>query len=310
MDYGILTEPQFGGTFADQVRLARWCEANDIAVFGRSDHYLFLGRSHHATDAFASLAGLAVATSTVTLAAMVSPISFRHPAVIAKMAATIDEMSGGRLLLGVGTGWMQEEHDAFGMELWPMRERFARLEEALQFLRAAFTPGAQGFTGRYYTLADVEVLPVPRGVEIMVGGGGDRKTPTLAGRYADEYNQFVDGHEALAARFEVFRAAAREAGRDPDSIRVSVVSQAIMGDDAAGYRERLAAEASLRSITVDVYEQRLERRAVLRGTPEQVRDQAAALAALGISRIYIQDVDPLGEIDTARLERAFAAVRG
>ena len=128
--------------------LARWCEDNEVAVFGRSDHYLFGNSSHHATDAFASLAGVARETTTAQLCVMVSPITFRHPGVIAKMAATIDEMSDGRMVLGVGTGWMEEEHTGFGLPFPEWKERFERLTESLGYLHAAFGRADQRYFGR------------------------------------------------------------------------------------------------------------------------------------------------------------------
>ena len=308
MDYGILTEPQIGGTYEAHVRLARFCENNGVAVFGRSDHYLWGTRSNHATDAFTALAGLARDTDTAKLCVLVSPITFRHPAVIAKSSATIDEMSGGRFILGVGTGWMQEEHDAFGLELWPMKERFERLEEALRYLRAAFA-GAE-FEGSYYRLTHDDILPRPHSLPIIVGGGGPKKTPTLAGRYADEYNQFSTTPDELQARFDVFRKAAADAGRDPDSILVSIVTQAYVGRDQAEYREIIAAGAQRRDIAEDEFEERLRSRNVLHGTPERVADYVATLRDLGVGRLYVQVLDPLDEVDTDALADVFAIVRG
>jgi alkanesulfonate monooxygenase SsuD/methylene tetrahydromethanopterin reductase-like flavin-dependent oxidoreductase (luciferase family) len=310
MDYGILTEPQIGGSYESQVRLARWCEDNGVTVFGRSDHYLFGNKSFHATDAFAALAGLARETTTAELCAMVSPITFRHPGVIAKMAATIDEMSGGRFILGLGTGWMQEEHDAFGLELWPMQERFARFEEALQYVRAATSPGARGFDGEFYSLAEVDVLPVPGRLRIMVGGGGPRKTPTLAGRYADEYNQFGDAPDELVPRLEVFRQAATDADRDPDDIVVSVVLQAVVGRDDAEYRDRLGAAAAKRNLDPTDYEIRLTGRGMLVGTPDRAQATMAALADIGVTRTYLQFVDDLDTLDTAEMTEVVDIVRG
>lgn len=309
MDYGILTEPQIGGTYEAQVNLARFCEDNDIAVFGRSDHYLWGSKPTHATDAFASLAGLARDTTTAKLCVLVSPITFRHPAVIAKSAATIDEMSGGRMILGIGTGWMDAEHDAFGMELWPMKERFARLEEALQYLRAAFS-GNGGFQGEYYQLADREVHPQPQNLPIIVGGGGPKKTPTLAGRYADEYNQFSATPEALQERFDVFRKAAADAGRDPDSILISIVSQAYVGADEAEYSSVIERSAAARNVGRDEFEERIKARNILHGTPDHVARQVATLRDLGVERLYVQVLDPLDEVDSDALTRTFDIIRG
>jgi alkanesulfonate monooxygenase SsuD/methylene tetrahydromethanopterin reductase-like flavin-dependent oxidoreductase (luciferase family) len=191
-----------------------------------------------------------------------------------------------------------------------MQERFERLEEALRFLRAAFTPGANGFEGTHYRLDEVEVLPVPTNLRIMIGGGGPRKTPTLAGRYGDEYNQFVDPPDKLAPRFDVFREAAIAAGRNPDDIVISVVFQSVMGGDEAAYRRRLEADAASRDMSPDDYAARLAGRGMPHGAPEQVRETVRRLADLGVSRLYIQLVNPLGEVDLDRLEESFAILRG
>ncbi len=309
MEFGLMTEPQVGGTYDSHVRLARWCENNGVAVFARSDHYLNGTTSAHATDAFTALGGLARDTSDVKLCVLVSPISFRHPSVIAKAAATIDELSGGRFELGVGTGWMAEEHDAFGLKLWPMKERFARLEEALRYLWAAFGRAGGGFAGDYYRLADVDVLPQPRHLPLVVGGGGERKTPTLAGRYADEYNQFVRAPAELEARFEVFRDAARAAGRDPDAILVSVVTQAYVAADEAGYRALLEDAARSRGIGAGEFEERLAGRHILRGTPDQARRIIADLADLGVGRLYVQFFRSLDDLPNEELDEVFGVLR-
>ncbi len=310
MELGLMTEPQVGGTFASHVRLARWCEANDVAVFARSDHYLNGGTSAPATDAFAALAGLARETDDVLLCVLVSPITFRHPAVIAKSAATLDELSEGRFVLGVGTGWMEQEHEAFGLELPPLGERFERLEEALRYLWAAFGRSSGGMAGAYYSLADIDVLPRPNHLPIVVGGGGPRKTPTLAGRYADEYNQFVVGRPALAERLEVFRAAARGAGRDPDDLLVSVVTQAYVGATDAEYREVLRKAAASRDMTPAAFEERLASRRMLHGTPSQVGDIVADLREQGVGRIYVQYFRSLDDIGNHELDRMIELVRG
>src|SRR5690606_28534980 len=161
MELSTMTEPQLGGTYDQILAFARWSEANGMASFARSDHYYTTRQpTPEATDAFATLAGLARDTVHIRLGVMVAPITFRHPAVIAKMAATIDEMSGGRLDLGVGTGWMDLEHDAFGIPFPDWSERVARLSDALPYLRAAFAPGPANFDGAHYSL-DADVCPRP-----------------------------------------------------------------------------------------------------------------------------------------------------
>jgi alkanesulfonate monooxygenase SsuD/methylene tetrahydromethanopterin reductase-like flavin-dependent oxidoreductase (luciferase family) len=309
MEFALMTEPQAGGTYAEILAAARWAEARGLTAFARSDHYLNRTTAPPATDAFATLAGLARETERIRLTVLVSPISFRHPAVIAKTAATIDEMSGGRLELGVGTGWMQEEHDAFGLHLWPsQRERFERLFDALAYLRAAFDPGNPGSSGRHYSLAEIDVLPKPRNLPIIVGGSGRKKTPALAGRFADEYNFFVTPPEDAAARIAVMRDAAAEVGRDPDSIRVSMMGPVLAGPDETTYRERLRAIAAKRDRTPEEHEEILGRNSIPHGTPEQVRETIDRLAGAGIGRYYVQVYAPMGDLDFDELDDGFTAL--
>jgi F420-dependent oxidoreductase-like protein len=306
MQYGFMTEPQAGGSYDELLEVARWAESLGFDVFARSDHYLNMEESVEATDALVSLAGLARDTGRIQLATMVSPLTFRHPAVMAKSAATIDQMSGGRMALGVGTGWMQTEHDRFGIELPPMRERFSRLYETLAYLHACFGRADGGFTGRHYRVADMPVLPEPTGtLPLIVGGGGPKKTPTMAGRFADEYNMFSTTLDMLAARVAVMREAAEDAGRDADAILISMIGYPVVGEDEAEYRERLAERAAVRDMPVDEYEALLESRNLPHGTADRVRAHMAEIEAAGVGRFYLQVYAALPDIDTADVERVY-----
>lgn len=306
MEFALMTEPQVGQTYDELVEAARWCEANDVKVFARSDHYLSSRPEPNATDAFATLAGLARETSTVDLCVLVSPISFRHPAVILKTATTIAEMSGDRLRLGVGTGWMELEHEAFGLELWPMSERFDRFEEALGYLRSGLSGEGEGFSGRYYSLEAIPVRPTPRRLPIIVGGGGPKRTPRLAGQFADEFNMFITTPDVIADRVHKMRAAAEAAGRDPDLIEVSVMGPVLVGGDEAAYRERLTARAADRDRTPGELEARYDQVGIPVGPPERARETLAALEAAGVQRYYLQQV---GAVDYAELGEALTVLR-
>lgn len=305
MQYSLMTEPQMGGTYSQLLGFARFAEESGMVSFARSDHYGTPSGAHHPTlDAFTTLGGLARETSRVRLCVLVSPVTFRHPAVIAKAAATVDEMSGGRLDLGLGTGWMEREHQDFGLDFPPSQERFARLEEALGYLRAAFT--GEKFAGRFYRLETPEVLPRPQGVRLIVGGSGPHRTPTLAGRMADEYNQLVTA-EPLAPRLEVMRQAAQEAGRDPAAVEVTMMGQVVTGRSESEYREVLAKRAAARSLDPAEYEQRLAAAGVPHGPSSQVRETLAALEEAGVTRFYLQWLD-LSDLDGCR--RTVEAVLG
>jgi len=299
-----MVEPQVGGSYTRLRDLAQWAEGIGLDAFARSDHFLDQERSAPATDALTTYGGLAETTDAIQLVVLVTPLTFRHPAVIAKTATTLDEMSGGRFALGVGTGWMRSEHDVFGLDLPPLGERFDRLFETLSYLRAAFGSD-QGFSGEYYRLDPVEVLPRPINVPIVVGGGGPRKTPTYAGRFADEYNMFVTDAETLGQRLDVMRAAAIEAGRSPDAVKVSFVGPAVVAPDQASYRAMLDERGARRDQSAGEYETFLAERNIPHGTPADARAGVAALEGLGVSRYYVQEYRDLADVDTVSLATTF-----
>lgn len=306
MRYSLMTEPQLGGTYDQLLGLALWAEAEGMVSFARSDHYYSSREPKpEATDAFATLAGLARETSSIRLCVLVSPITFRHPAVIAKTAATIDQMSGGRLDLGVGTGWMDLEHDVFGLAFPKWSERFDRLTEALPYLRAAFEQDRASSTGDYYSI-DAEVRPRPTGIRLVVGGSGAVKTPTLAGTYADEYNHFPALPEVLAPKIDVLRSAAALAGRDPDAIEVTIMGPVITGKNETDFRSRLEQMATERDTDPDALLERWMSHGIPVGPPEGVRATMAGLERAGVDRYYLQWIDL---DDREGLETAWAAVR-
>lgn len=261
--------------------------------FALPDHYLPSTRGDRAAepvhDAFVQMAGLARETSQIRLAMLVTPITFRHPAVIAKNAVTLDAMSGGRFSLGVGSGWLEEEHDLFGIPFPSRRERFDRMEEALAYLRAAFSPDAPGFAGRYYRLAARPVSPQPSaGLHLVVGGTGPRRTPDLAGRYADEYNVYPAEPEEMAVRIARARLAASAADRDPDRLLISSSGAVLVGHDESDYRHRLGALAARVGATVDELEEHFTARRTPRGSRDQVAEILAGMESIGVERFYVQ----------------------
>lgn len=299
MEFGLMVEPQIGGTYKDLLGIARAAEAAGFTSLARSDHYLNGENSAPATEAMTTIAGLARETEGINLTVLVTPLTFRHPAVIAKTAATLDEMSGGRFELGVGTGWMESEHRVFGIGLPEMRTRFSLLFETLAYIHAAFGRSGGGFAGRHFRLEDIEVLPKPiTKLPIIVGGTGMKRTPAIAGRFADEYNMAACDSETLASRLEVMTTTAAELGRSPDDIKVSIMSMAIVGEDESEYREALGAAAASRHRDTADLEAALVRRRFIHGTFEQAALQIADYAAEGVTRVYFQHFDPLGELDT------------
>lgn len=286
-----MTEPHLGGTYDQQLEAALWSETTGLTSFARCDHYLSRGDpSPDATDAFAVLAGLARETSTIRLCVLVSPITFRHPAVIAKSAATIDQMSGGRLDLGVGTGWMDFEHEALGIPFpdWP--ERWERFTEALDYLESAFGEGRSAFTGSHYQL-DAYVSPKPTGIRFVIGGGGMKRTPRLAGARADEYNFFLCPPDQAREKIAVMRSAAE--GR---SVEATVMGPAVVGATDEAYRKRLEAAAARRDMSADDLEKRFVDNGIPIGTQSRVAESVSALEEAGVQRWYVQWLD-LDDLD-------------
>lgn len=302
-----MTEPQIGGTYEELLAAARWAESNGLAGFARSDHY-YSSRDPKpdATDAFATLGGLARDTRNIRLAILVSPITFRHPAVIAKSAVTLDQMSGGRFDLGVGTGWMDLEHEVFGLPFpgWP--ERFARFEESLHYLAAAFGDEPAAYKGSYYEL-EGDIRPKPSNLPIIIGGSGKSLTPRLAGEHADEYNHFISPAADIAPKIRRVREAAVAAGRDPEAITMSVMGPVLVGLDEGSYRVRLAAAAAQRGRSPEEMEERWKNAGIPVGGPERARATLAELEAIGVTKMYFQHLDLS---DLSSLDETLEALRG
>ena len=285
-----MVEPQAGGTYKELLAAAKWAEAAGLAAFARSDHYYVpRGSAEPADDAFTALGGIARETSTIPLVLLVSPITFRHPAVIAKAAATLNDMSGGRFDLGIGTGWMESEHDVFGLPFPKQTERFARLSEAVPYVISALRDGHAKFTGEYYQL-DGQVRPLAPEVGIIIGGSGKVKTPALAGRWVSEYNLFFRPVEELESCTQTMRKAAVDASRDAESIRCSLMGPAIIGRDEADLDSKLQAAADTRDVTADELKERYGEAGLIVGTADQAREQLAALEAVGVDRVYLQSI--------------------
>ncbi len=293
MEFAIQT---VGTSYDEYLAAARWAESKGLAAFAIPDHYLYgtdddaLSRPAH--DAFAVMAGLARETETIELVILVSPITFRHPSVLVKNAATIQEMAGGRFKLGVGTGWLEEEHRRFGIGFPDMKERFARTEETLAYLRAAFADPPHDFTGEFYTLEAFDMQPRPE-LRLVVGGTGAVKTPRLAGTYADELNAYPAMPDEYLAKIRRAREAAAAADRDPAALLISSSGQVVAANTEPEYRDRLAEIAATVGTDPEELEKEAAKRNAPRGTWDQVREILGGMEAGGMSRFYFQGVfDP------------------
>lgn len=294
MQLRVFTEPQQGATYDELLRVAQAAEDLGYDAFFRSDHYLTIGGDGGvgSTDAWVTLAGLARETSRIRLGTLVTPVTFRQPANLAIMVAQVDQMSGGRVELGLGTGWYDAEHTAYGLPFPPLGERFAMLEEQLQVVKGLWSSaGPFTFEGEHYRLVDSPALPKPvqrPGPPVVMGGFGAKRTPRLAATYADEYNVPFHSLEETAAAFDRVRAACETTKR---SVLLSAAQTIAVGRDDA--------EVARRASAIGQRPEDLRARG-LGGTVAEVVDKIGRLGEAGASRVYLQTMD-LSDLDHLEL---------
>ena len=291
MDFRVFVEPQQGATYGDQLAVAQTAEAAGYSAFFRSDHYLAMAGDGQPgpTDSWVTLGGIARETSTIRLGTMVTSATFRHPGVLAISVAQVDEMSSGRVDLGLGAGWFEAEHEAYAIPFPSLGERFDRLGEQLDILTGLWgTPVGETFdyTGTHYSIKDSPALPKPTQTPhppIIIGGGGPKRTPALTAKYASEFNiPFVDV-ETLKTQYGRVAAAVADAGRAPDSLTYSAAFVVCAGRDDA----QVAARAAAIGREVD----ELRSNSPLVGTPGEIADKLDAFAEAGVQRVYLQVLD-------------------
>ncbi|MCL2514988.1 MAG: LLM class F420-dependent oxidoreductase [Microbacteriaceae bacterium] len=296
MDFRIFIEPQQGASYDTQLAVAQKAEALGFDGFFRSDHFLTMSGDGMPgpSDSWVTLGALARETSTIRLGTLVSSATFRHPGLLAIQVAQVDQMSGGRAELGLGTGWFAAEHAAYGIP-FPAK-RFGPFEEQLAIVTGLWsTPLGETFSfqGEHYTLTDAPALPKPvqSPVPLIIGGGGAAKTPALAVKYASEYNSGFQDDAGFAANINRVRTAAEAAGRDPESLVYSAAVTTVVGASEA--------EASARATRIgrDLNEVAAHG---LGGTPAQVIDRLGRLQSMGVSRVYLQVWD-LHDLDMLEL---------
>jgi len=306
VDLRIFTEPQQGATYDDLLRIAQKTEECGFDAFFRSDHFLAMGVSGEPgpTDSWVTLGGLARETSRIRLGTLVTSATFRLPGPVAVAVAQVDQMSGGRVELGIGTGWFEAEHTAYGIPFPALGERFDRLAEQLEIVTGLWTtpPGERySFTGTYYSVVDSPALPEPvqqPHPPVIVGGKGKRRTPALAARFADEVNVPFASLDEVEAQFRRVDEACAAAGRDPADLVRSVAQTTIVGRDDAEVARRVAALGR----TVDDLNP-----FDLGGTVARVVDQLGAWRErTGITRFYLQVLD-LADLDHLELIAAEVA---
>jgi F420-dependent oxidoreductase-like protein len=286
-----MIEGQEGVSWQQWVGLAQACERHGIPALFRSDHYMNLDGGHPeraALDAWGTLNALAAVTSTVRLGTLVSPATFRHPSLLAKLVATADQISGGRVELGLGAGWHEREHAAYGFPFPPTGTRLELLEEQLQIVLGSWADGSFEFDGRHYRLDDLDAQPKPvqrPHPPLLMGGLAGPRSAALAARFADEYNTPFPTVEQIRARKATIDEACARAGSDP--IPFSVMTCVIVGADQAELRERARRVGALRGEDGEAYVSSRPPGWIV-GTTEQALEQLAVLRDVGVSRVMCQ----------------------
>jgi alkanesulfonate monooxygenase len=307
VDLRIFTEPQQGASYDDQLRIARTAEDAGFDAFFRSDHFLAIGNlsgEPGPTDSWVTLAGLARDTRRIRLGTLVTSATFRLPGPLAVAVAQVDQMSGGRVELGLGSGWFEPEHAAYGIPFPGLRERFDRLTEQLEIITGLWRtlPGDRfSYAGAHYRVEDSPALPKPvqqPHPPVIVGGKGPRRTPALAARFATEVNVAFASVDEVAEQFARVDAACREIDRDPAELRRSVALITCVGRDDA--------EVTKRALTLGQEVDALRAKGIT-GTPAEVVDRLGTWRErTGISRVYLQLLD-LADLDHVELIAAEVA---
>ncbi|MCA9968791.1 MAG: LLM class F420-dependent oxidoreductase [Anaerolineales bacterium] len=292
IEVAIMVEGQNGLNWARWQRLARAVEDLGFVGLYRSDHYTNANPpDKDSLELWVSLTWLASHTSRIEFGPLVSPVSFRQPTMTARMAAAVDDLSGGRLILGLGAGWQAREHDNYGWDLLEVGPRFARFEEGLEVItRLLRSDEPVDFSGDYYRLREAILLPRPQragGPPILIGGNGPQRTLPLVARYASEWNAVYLPAEAFAERARRLDALLAENGRSPADVRRSMMTRVEIGDDAALRQTFAHSQLSL---------DELRQRGLILGTADAIVAQLGRLAEVGVQRVMLQWLD-LDDLD-------------
>jgi F420-dependent oxidoreductase-like protein len=306
----LMIEGQEGVAWSDWLALARACERLGFDALFRSDHYLSVdGHGERGSlDAWATISGLSAVTERLRLGTLVSPATFRHPSVLAKTVVTADHISGGRVELGIGTGWLEAEHTAYGVPFPPMRERMAILSEQLHIIRRQWDDEPFSFAGEHYRIEDLDARPKPvqrPHPPLIVGGSAGPRSAALAARWADEYNTiYVAPDEARERRRRLDRACEEE-GRDPRTLRFSMMNGFLIGADRDDVRARARRLADWRGHTdqadadVDAYIAAVAQPWIV-GTPDEVVERLREYEAAGVEAVMLQH-HLIGDVEALEL---------
>ena len=293
MEICLMIEGQEDVTWGDWRALAAACEEHGVGTMFRSDHYLSVDdrRERGSLDAWGTITALGAVTETLRLGTMVSPATFRHPAVLAKLAVTADHVSGGRVELGIGAGWWEREHELYGFDLPPVGPRMDALEEQMQVIRSHWAEGPFTFEGEHFQALELDALPKPlqRPLPMILGGRGGPRSLRFAARYADEYNTVMSTASEIADLRARLDAACQAEDRDPATLPLSMMTGWLVGADAEDLRDRASRLSEWKgeggagdALIADM------RESTILGTVDQAIEQLRELEAAGLTRIMGQ----------------------
>ena len=293
MDVSLMVEGQNGLTWDSWSNIIRTSEEAGLSGVFRSDHF-FIGTQQDSLEPYLAFVMASLQTSRIRFGPLVTPVTFRPPVNVGRMAAQIDQLSNGRFVMGLGAGWNESEHVAYGVPFPPVGERLSRLEEAINVMRTLWGPGPASYQGRYYMVQDADCLPKPPEGRptLLIGGGGERRTMRFAAQYADEWNCISMPAEAYAHKAEVLQAHCEAVGRDPSTLKRSVMTFGIVGPHPEASANALRGFLRLdASATTEELMAAGRQRGMLAGGTDEVLDRLGKMAAQGIGEVMFQHLD-------------------
>jgi F420-dependent oxidoreductase-like protein len=299
IEIAIMIEGQNGLNWPRWQRIASAIEESGFVGLYRSDHYTNANPpDQDSLELWTSLTWLASHTQRIKFGPLVTPVSFRHPTMTARMAVAVDDLSGGRLILGVGAGWQEREHRNYGRDLLDVSERFQRFQEGLEVITSLIrSDHPVNYEGRYYELNEAILLPRPQrvgGPPLMIGGNGVKRTLPLASRFADEWNGVFLPPEEFKKRDSLLNELLMSQGRQPDDIKRSIMTGCVFGRTEDEVTEKVAARTNGKRTIDD-----LQKRGLVVGTADKILNQLNILEQAGVQQVMLQWLD-LDDIEGLR----------
>ncbi len=294
MRIGLMVEGQHGLTWEKWIHILKTAERLNFPSLFRSDHYYIFRRQQESLDAFLSFAIAARETESIRFGPLVSPVTFRSPADIGRMSAQIDLLSHGRFVLGLGAGWYKAEHDSYGIPFPPVRERFDRLDEAIEVIKTLWGQGPASYEGQYYSLKEADCLPKPsNGTEtpLLIGGTGEKRSIPMAAKYADEWNCVNLPLKVFAKKSKVLDKACEVIGRDPETISRSMMSMGLVASNLRSLDRLTKFQMGLNGLTGDpvAYRNEMsEKHGFMVGLTTEIADKLGEFSDLGLDEIQFQ----------------------